>query len=179
MKEQIAEYLISLYKDIPMAVYEGLLSVLCLGTVAIIVCYGLKRRRRKVAGLLLSEYILLIYCSTVICRITMAERRYDFHPFWSYKAIEAGRVELLTENMMNVLVFVPVGLLLGIAFKNIRWWQVLLISLSISIVIELLQFILMKGFSELDDVMHNTLGCMIGMTLAGISMIMIRKLIKQ
>ena len=37
MKEQITEYVISLYRDIPMAVYEGLLSVLCLGTVAIIV----------------------------------------------------------------------------------------------------------------------------------------------
>ena len=43
MKEQIAEYLISLYKDIPMAVYEGLLSVLCLGVVVVIVCYRLKR----------------------------------------------------------------------------------------------------------------------------------------
>ena len=36
MKEQILDYFVSLYKDILMAVYEGLLSVLCLGVIVII-----------------------------------------------------------------------------------------------------------------------------------------------
>lgn len=163
MREQIAEYVVSLYKNIPMAVYEGLLSVLCLGVVVIIACYGLKRGWRRIAGLVLVEYMFFIYCSTVIYR-TVAERfvGYSFTPFWSYNAIKEGRTELLTENIMNVVVFVPVGLLMGIAFKYIKWWQVLLIGAFISISIEVLQFILKKGFSELDDVMHNTLGCMIG-----------------
>ena len=40
MKEQITEYVLSLYRDIPTAVYEGLLSVLFLGAVVIIACYG-------------------------------------------------------------------------------------------------------------------------------------------
>ena len=39
---------------------------------------------------------------------------------------------------------------------------VLLIGCSISITIEALQFCFMKGFSEVDDAMHNTLGCLIG-----------------
>ena len=42
------------------------------------------------------------------------------------------------------------------------WWKVLLVVCSISIVIESLQFWFVKGFSEVDDVMHNMLGCMIG-----------------
>ena len=32
----------------------------------------------------------------------------------------------------------------------------------LSIAIEALQFLMMRGFSEIDDVIHNTLGCMIG-----------------
>ena len=39
---------------------------------------------------------------------------------------------------------------------------VLLIGCSISVTIEALQFCFMKGFSEVDDVMHNTVGCLIG-----------------
>ena len=38
----------------------------------------------------------------------------------------------------------------------------LLIGAGISVSIEALQFVFMKGFSELDDVFHNTLGCVIG-----------------
>ena len=33
---------------------------------------------------------------------------------------------------------------------------------GISVTIGALQFFFMRGFSEVDDVMHNTLGCLIG-----------------
>ena len=69
---------------------------------------------------------------------------------------------MLTENIMNVVVFTPVVILLGITFKQMTWWEVLLIGCSISITIEALQFCFLKGFSEVDDVMHNTVGCLVG-----------------
>ena len=68
MKELVADYIISLYHDIPWEVYEGLLSILCLGVVIIIACYGFKLGWRGIVGLLLVEYIFFIYCSTVIYR---------------------------------------------------------------------------------------------------------------
>lgn len=113
MREQIIDYVVSLYRDIPMVVYEGLLSVLCLGVVVVIVCYRLKRGWRKISGLILAEYVFVIYCSTVICRKVSEGVGHDFRPFWSYEAIENGKSELLVENIMNVVVFVPVGLLLS------------------------------------------------------------------
>ena len=63
---------------------------------------------------------------------------------------------------MNVVVFVPIGVLLAIAFKQMTWWKALLIGCSISVTIEALQFWFMKGFSEMDDVMNNTVGFLIG-----------------
>ena len=63
---------------------------------------------------------------------------------------------------MNVVVFVPVGILLGIVIQTIKWWQALLIGCGISICIEVLQFVTHRGFSEFDDVFHNSLGCLIG-----------------
>lgn len=161
MREQFKQYIISLYQDIPQEVYEGLLSVFCLGVVLFIAWKEFKTGLRHSANLLLLEYIFLIFCSTVIFRATGETRQYDFHPFWSY-----DRPDLLIENIMNVVVFMPVGILLGFMFQvscfKMTWWKALLIGLCISVTIETLQFYFMKGFSELDDVMHNTLGCVVG-----------------
>ena len=162
MREQFRQYIINLYQDIPQEVYEGLLSVFCIGLVVFIAWKGFKTGFRYSTILLLVEYVFLLFCSTIIFRATGETSKYDFHPFWSYKAIQDGRENLLAENIMNVIVFIPVGLLLSIAFKQVTWWKALLIGCEISIIIETLQFFLMRGFSELDDVMHNTLGCLIG-----------------
>lgn len=160
--KQFEDYVFSLVHATPYYIYEGVASIFCLGLVVFIAWKGFKSGLRYSAALLLIEYIFLLFCSTVIFRPTGEARQYDFHPFWSYKAIQDGREDLLAENIMNVVAFVPVGLLLGIAFKQMTWWKVLLIGCSISVTIEALQFFLMRGFSEVDDVMHNTLGCMIG-----------------
>lgn len=157
MRDEFKQYIISLYKDIPQEVYEGLLSVFCLGVVFFVAFKGIRTGFRWSSFLLLIEYIFLLFCSTVIFRPTGETRQYDFHPFWSY-----DRPELLVENIMNVVVFIPVGLLLGSAFKQMTWWKALLIGCSISITIEALLFWFMRGFSEVDDVMHNTVGCLIG-----------------
>lgn len=171
MKEQFRQYIINLYHDIPQEVYEGLLSIFCIGLVVFIVWKGFKTGLRYSATLLLIEYIFLLFCSTVIFRTTGATRQYDFHPFWSY-----DRPDLLIENIMNVIVFIPVGMILGSLLRvkgswskygswfkvNGSWLIVLLIGCSISVTIEALQFCFMRGFSEVDDVMHNTVGCLIG-----------------
>ena len=74
---------------------------------------------------------------------------------------------------MNVVVFVPVGLLttLVIYDKLILFKAGLFIvvfGLFISASIETLQFFLKRGFSELDDVFHNTIGCLIGFMIVAI-----------
>ena len=157
MSDEFKQYVISLYQDIPQEVYEGLLSVFCLGLVVFSAWKGFKTGLRYSAVLLLVEYIFLLFCSTVIFRTSGDTRQYDFHPFWSY-----SRPELMVENIMNVVVFILVGLLLSIAFKKMTWWKALLIGCGISVTIEALQLWFIKGFSEVDDVMHNTVGGMMG-----------------
>lgn len=160
MREQFKQYVISLYQDIPQEVYEGLLSIFCLGVVLLVAWKGIKAGLRYSADLLLIEYILLLFCSTVIFRMTVEARRYDFHPFWSY-----SRADLIPENIMNVVVFLPVGILLGFAFRSMTWWKALLIGCGISVSIEAMQFFFHRGFAETDDVIHNTIGCVLGYLL--------------
>lgn len=164
MMELFRQYFISLYQDVPTEVYEGLLILFCLGTIGLIAFVGWKRGWRKIVGLLLAEYVFLIYCSTVICRrITECVVGNNFSPFWSYEAIGNGREDLTVENLINMIAFVPVGMMLGsmLRVKN-SWLITLLFGMGISMSIEVMQFVLKRGFAEVDDVIHNTLGCFTG-----------------
>ena len=60
------------------------------------------------------------------------------------------------------------------------WMIVLVTGLVISVSIEAMQYFFDKGFSELDDVMHNTLGCLWGFLIycAGIKVIRCAKKMK-
>ena len=72
---------------------------------------------------------------------------------------------------MNVVAFIPLGILLNTAFSSIRWWQIISVGCAISVSIEILQFTFKRGYAETDDVIHNTLGCFIGY---GITMIILK-----
>lgn len=159
---RLKDFSLNLLDSIPQTVFEGTASVFWLGLVVFVVRKGFKTGLRYTAALLLMEYIFLLFCSTIVCRVVDETIQYDFHPLWSYKAIQDGREDIFVENLMNIFVFIPVGLLLSVVFKQMKWWIALLIGCGISITIETLQFFLMRGFSEFDDVMHNTLGCLIG-----------------
>lgn len=120
------------------------------------------RAKRFVFESLLVEYYFLVLCSTVICRASSGERHIEIMPFWNYSNIW-NRVDYpadLIEVLLNVALFVPIGLLLGgIGFKTKK---ILLSGIFLSGIIEVSQFAFCKGLCETDDVMHNTLGCVIG-----------------
>lgn len=162
MQDQFLDYFFHLYHYVPSNLYMVLLSIFCVLSIIIILYKGIKVGIKVVAGLFFFEYVILLLCSTVVFRKIGSSIGYDITPFWSYKAIENGRDELLAENIMNVLVFIPVGLLISCVSLRLKWWMVLLIGFGISLSIESLQFVLKRGFSEFDDVFHNTLGCAIG-----------------
>ena len=85
-----------------------------------------------------------------------------------------GRLYLLPEIIMNVLVFIPLGFLLAFSFQNIKFWQSILIGCLISISIEALQYFYKLGMAEFDDVFHNTFGVLIGYILYKIMYFLLR-----
>ena len=173
-REEFKQYILNLYQDVPSEFYEGLLSLLCIGAVGFFIILGWKRGWRKIAGLLFVEYVFLIYCLTVICRkVSEGTTGHNFTLFWSYEAIKNGRVDLAAENIMNVVIFVPVGILTALViYSKLKLFKtglfIIALGLFISSSIEAMQFFLKRGFSELDDVFHNTLGCLIGFMIVAI-----------
>lgn len=155
------------FNRVPRYIYIGLLVALVIG---IIIIFALNRKKafKSIALLTAIEYIIYTLCSTFLYRISITGKTYDFTPFWSYEAIHNGRGDLLAENIMNIILFIPIGLLLSCVSSRLKWWMVLLVGIGFSTLIELLQYIFKCGFSEFDDVFHNTLGCLIGIMIVAI-----------
>ena len=106
----------------------------------------------------------LVISVTVIFRESGAESRIQLGPFRSYWDFgeHSYFLECFATNVLNVALFVPVGFLAGIGFRYIGWMKVVQWGCMLSIVIEISQFFFRKGYCEADDVIHNTLGCLIG-----------------
>ena len=106
----------------------------------------------------------LVISVTVIFRESGAESRIQLGPFRSYWDFgeHSYFFECFATNVLNVALFVPVGFLAGIGFRYIGWMKVVQWGCMLSIVIEISQFFFRKGYCEADDVIHNTLGCLIG-----------------
>ena len=73
---------------------------------------------------------------------------------------------MLKEDILNIVLLLPLGGLLPFVFdKKIRWWQGLLCGIVVSLGIEILQLVLKRGLFEFDDIMNNSIGCMLGCSI--------------
>ena len=102
---------------------------------------------------LLSGYLFLILAVTVLDRTPGPKMTYELIPFWSY-GVKALRMEIL----LNVILFIPVGLLAP-------RWKTVGLAAGYSMLIELAQLVSFRGLFEFDDVIHNALGTAIGVLL--------------
>lgn len=168
-----AEYIESLLKTAPITIY---LLIFCFASICSILAINFKGFR---GGIKTSAIInLILYTAIVIC-ITVACRHHyvlgiKYIPFWSYSAINEGKTHLLAENIMNVVAFIPIGIMLAIGFRKLKWRQVAIVGCVFSVIIEFLQFYFERGQCEIDDVIHNSLGCALGYSIVRTAYIAIR-----
>lgn len=122
---------------------------------------------------LLAFYLGFTLTITIIERIPSAEAKYQLVVFWSYKAIQAGRNELIAEVFWNYILFIPIGILLAMLLPSKRSWLAIILGMLLSSGIELTQLYLHRGLFEFDDIIHNTLGTIIGVIL----FVIVRKIV--
>lgn len=71
----------------------------------------------------------------------------------------------LEDCILNIVLFIPFGFLLPFLWKKGSWWRVLLVGLLASITIELLQYTFHLGCCDVDDLIHNSAGTLLGLGL--------------
>lgn len=106
---------------------------------------------KDVRWILIILYIVFILTRTIIGR--------EVHPdpifqglFWELQN------RMWHDIILNILLFVPLGFLIG-------GWKGVVVGLAISCGIETIQYFARIGFCELDDILNNTIGSVVGATL--------------
>lgn len=130
-----------------------------------------KRWWRTGSVLMLILWAAAVFCATVLGREGGQSGIFQMIPFHSYRDLLAGGSrEILRSNFMNVLLFFPAGLLFaGLLPRRWTFAKKLACTMPVfflfSLGIELAQFTLGLGLGETDDILHNTLGVLLGVAV--------------
>jgi len=69
------------------------------------------------------------------------------------------------ENILNVVIFVPLGVYAGILFKRWTFGKKFFFFFLLSLIVEALQYILRLGAFDVTDLITNTVGGIIGLMI--------------
>ncbi|EJS07744.1 VanZ family protein [Bacillus sp. MYb56] len=129
--------------------------------------------------ILIIGYYSLVLSATSFGRpddITFA-RTIDFDVLSVYKkAWNTFSFSSFFHIIVNIGMLFPLGILLPLfsnVFQKTKW--MLISSIIASLLIEILEFTMQRGSMELADLLHNTLGMMLGYSMLNIVLILLKK----
>lgn len=126
--------------------------------VAVLVLISLLCSIEKNRKLLILYFFVIVYL-TLLNR-KAAGRRFLLTPFWSYRRFFEGEY-FRSQIINNILLFIPLGTILSRLKPR---WSTAGTLVMISAGVEILQYLLGRGFLETDDIISNSIGGLIGLT---------------
>ena len=163
---------INIYAALKNKIPETALAIIAIWVIIKVVLSFLKPKARGVCvWSLLVIWLMLVLHITIFSR-DIGERSTELgfgHSYFEWLvegSDEAGRVLI-----MNIIMFIPGGLLLSEIFYMLRYSKIVIpiaILSCFSFVIEILQFSFALGLAETDDVINNTLGAAVGCLITGV-----------
>ena len=119
----------------------------------------------KITKALFITYLLAIFWILVLklgVRFSyMGNREINLVPFGD-QVFYKGRMDT-GEIILNVVVFVPLGIYAGILMAQWTFWKKLFFFFGISLFVEVIQFIMAVGAFDTTDIITNTSGGLIGL----------------
>lgn len=127
--------------------------------------FGQRRFWKPAVIGMLTIWAAAVAIQTVFHRTAQVAVEPIWQPFRSYSdALKVGGdPELLRSNLMNTVLFYPAGLLAAAVLPE-KWKAAAAAAVlaAFSAVIELAQYCFGLGLAQTDDVIHNTLGAVLG-----------------
>lgn len=123
----------------------------------------MKNKVHKVCRLFLFPYLLIILWITLIHR-TCTHPRTIAPLFYELKLIiQMQDIWSIIDSIRNILMLMPLGFMISEIFPKLRKvYKIALLALAFSAFIEITQFITARGTCQMDDIMNNTLGAVVG-----------------
>ncbi len=127
-------------------------------------------------GIFLTLYILLFFYALIFKYISpldlfSSDREYvrsinviPFHTIYSYLSgsLNVSPVIVVSNILGNIILFVPLGLYLQLLKKTKKIWISILIIFFTPLFVEMFQFIFGLGAADIDDIILNCSGGLIG-----------------
>lgn len=121
---------------------------------------------------LLIAYCLVVFHYTILGREPQSEAKCELMPLSSWETLLSvpyyGHGEyILKEIIINVLMLLPLCITPFVIPHHLRFKLpiykfCILFGISFSVIIEVLQYVTHTGLCETDDVIHNTIGVLLG-----------------
>ena len=136
----------------------------------------MKSKTKSVTAVLTSIYAVIVVWIILFKMATLSEITYLDHirninliPFH----YDVERSYHLSEVLKNVMLFIP----LGVYFKMLRFTnaKAILFGMTFSLGLEILQFVLAVGATDITDIITNTTGTAIGVGFYGLLFLVFRK----
>ena len=120
-------------------------------------------------------FLLAVYLSAVFAVAGLPDIRYmRFQPHFNFEPF-AYMFSDATSSLLNVLLFLPLGLFLPLLWNDYRpFWKTLLTGFFVSFLIEALQIFTFRA-TDVNDLITNTTGTLIGWSLARLILYYLRK----
>ena len=113
-------------------------------------------------GLALNLYLLRFRVSSGGESGIVQNNYVPFKTILSYLGGHAGWGVAVVNLLGNILPFLPIGILLPLLYRPISWKSVSVIAVAYCLCIEALQLALRVGAFDVDDILLNTLGVLLG-----------------
>lgn len=159
----ITNFMMEYDSGVPTSVIAGIFLFVC-AIVIVLYHYSIDGIKflKNTFWCIFGGYLTFVFCTTILFRDKKEEIRYILYPFWSYRILDNN---LLAEIILNVMMFMPIGFISGIVIKKANILKAIAMGCLLSLSIEILQLLTMRGVFNIDDVIHNTLGCAIGFSI--------------
>ena len=119
-------------------------------------------KKRKV---LVAQYIFFILWITLFSRRPGTVRIFTCL-FWEVKN------HVWVDVLINILLFIPLGVLLGILTES---WKAVIYGFLLSVFIEFAQYVFILGYCQMDDVLNNTIGTVVGFGIWNLLSVLMKK----
>ena len=123
-------------------------------------------------------YLIVVFGATLGSRGDLYQGSVNLYPFSAYrKAWNSFSITAWRNIILNILMFVPLGFLLPIFSEKFRKaWKTYLVGFMLTLGIECIQYFTGRGILEIDDIIGNTAGTMIGYGLITLLLYVIGRL---
>lgn len=128
----------------------------------------MSRRQIVIDSLFLTSLLSIVYLTmfpNMYLGTGIAKGGHNFTPFLMIKEIflDGSIFSSLVNNIGNIAMFIPFGLLFPLTFpKRSSFLSVLLTGAGLSCSIEIIQWFMENRWSDIDDLILNTFGTVLG-----------------